>query len=98
MEGPNTYKSDKEQENNNSFFRVRSDRLIFFICILIASLFWALIKLSDVYSVNYSFRVTYSNAPPALRITKLGDSTLNLNLTARGFSILKMNLLTWKNL
>jgi len=92
MEGSNKYSSDKEQENNKSFFRVRNDRFIFFLCILIASLFWVLIKLSDVYSVNYSFKVTYNNVPPELRLTKLVDSTLNLNLTARGFSILKMNL------
>lgn len=92
MKGDTTYKSNKEQENNKSFFRVRSDRLIFFICIFIASLFWVLIKLSDVYSVNYSFKITYNNVPPELRLTKLDDSTLNLNLTARGFLILKMNI------
>lgn len=82
----------KEQKKNKSSFRFRTDRLIFVICILIAALFWLLIKLSDVYSVNYSFKVTYNNIPPALRLTKMVDSTLNLNLTARGFSILKMNL------
>jgi len=91
MRSTTTYNIDKEQKNSKSF-RFRSHQLIFIICILIASLFWLLIKLSDIYTVNYSFRVMYNNVPPALRLTKLVDSTLNLNLTARGFLILKMEL------
>jgi hypothetical protein len=92
MKSTTTYNTAKKQEKNKSPFRFRSDRLIFIICILFASLFWLLIKLSDVYSVNYSFRVTYNNVPSALRLTKMVDSTLDLNLTARGFAILKMNI------
>ena len=91
MRSTTTYNINNEQEKSKSF-RFRTHRLIFIICLLIASLFWLLIKLSDVYTVNYSFRVTYNNVPPALRLTKLVDSTLNLNLTAQGFSILKMEL------
>ncbi|MBC8320650.1 MAG: hypothetical protein H8E34_08000 [Bacteroidetes bacterium] len=92
MNSSNTYNTVKEQDKNKPFFQFRSNRLIFLICILIATLFWLLIKLSDVYSVNYDFRVTYNNAPPDSRLTKVIDSTLNLNLTARGFAILKMSL------
>ncbi len=87
-----TYNSDKTQENKASIFRFKSDRLIFFICILIAIVFWLLIKLSDVYTVENSFKLTYSNDPAGFRVTELVDSTLDLNLTARGFAILKMNL------
>lgn len=86
------YHSEKDRNSKQSFFRFRSDRLIFIICIFIASLFWLLIKLSDNYTVNYSFKVSYNNVPAELRLTKIVDSTLNLNLTARGFAILKMNL------
>ena len=88
----NTYSPKKENAKSKSLFRLRSDRVIFFICILIASLFWSLIKLSGVYSTNYTFRVKYNNVPPDLRLTKIIDSTLDLSVTARGFSILKMNL------
>ena len=87
-----TYIPEKGNAKSKSLFRLRSDRLIFFICIIIASLFWSLIKLSDVYSSSYTFRVKYNNVPPDLRLTKLVDSTLDLSVTARGFSILKMNL------
>ena len=86
------YHSEKDRKKKQSFFRFRSDRLIFIICIFIASLFWLLIKLSDDYTVNYSFKVSYNNIPAELRLTKVVDSSLNLNLTARGFTILKMNL------
>lgn len=86
------YPSVRDRRTQQSLFRFGSDRLIFFICILIASLFWLLIKLSVVYSVNYTFRVSYSNISPELRLTKIVDSTLNLNLTTRGFTILKLNL------
>lgn len=92
MNSSATYNTDNVQEKNKSSFRVRSDRLIFIICILIASLFWVLIKLSDSYSVNYTFRVKYNNVPTDLRLTKMVDTTLNLSLSTRGFSILKMNL------
>ncbi len=87
---PTTYNPTKSK--SHSLFRLRSDRLIFFICILIASLFWVLIKLSDVYSTSYTFKVKYNNVPVDLRLTKLIDSTLDLSVTARGFSILKINL------
>ena len=87
-----TYNPEKGNAKSISLFRLRSDRLIFFICILIASLFWSLIKLSDVYSTSYTFDVKYNNVPPDLRLTKMVDSTLDLHVTARGFSILKMNL------
>ncbi len=87
-----TYNSKKEQKDGTPIFRLKSDRLIFLICILIAAIFWLLIKLSAVYTVDNSFQLSYTNEPSDLRVTKLVDSTLNLNLTARGFSILKMNL------
>ena len=87
-----TYNSDKTQEIKASIFRFKSDRLIFFICVFIATVFWLLIKLSDVYTVENSFKLTYSNDPAGYRVTELVDSTLNLNLTARGLAILKMRL------
>ncbi len=93
MDGTNdTYNSDNKHKKYKTFLGIRSDRLIFFICLLIASLFWLLIKLSGTYSVNYTFGVVYNSPPPSLRITKVIDSTLDLSLTARGFAILKMNL------
>ena len=93
MEGSTeVYNSDNKQKKYKYFLGIRSDRLLFIICLFIAALFWLLIKLSDIYSVNYSFALKYNNAPASLRLTRVIDSTLDISLTARGFAILKLNL------
>lgn len=92
MNGSEEYNSDNKAKKYKSFLGIRSDRLIFIICLFIASLFWLLIKLSDVYSVNYTFTVKYNNVPSSMRMTTVVDTTLDLSLTARGFAILKLNL------
>jgi len=88
------YNSEKDNKKGKPTFRLKADRFIFFICILIAAIFWLLIKLSDVYTVENAFELTYNNEPSGMRVTKLVDSTLKMNLTARGFLILKLNLFT----
>lgn len=70
----------------------RNDNIIFIICILIAALFWGLIKLSDFYTVNYAFNIKYQNIPAEKQLTLMHDSTINVNFRARGFAILKLNL------
>ncbi len=88
----NKYSIFKESGQLGLLNDIGSGRLIFFICLLTAVLFWFLIKLSDVYTVNYSFKVRYENAPTSVRLTKVIDTTLDLSLTARGFDILKLNM------
>lgn len=72
--------------------RYHGERFVFIICVFIATSFWLLIKLSEVYNVNYDLNIKYQNPPSELRLTKVFDTTLNLNLTARGFAVLQMNL------
>lgn len=72
--------------------RGKNDNLIFIISIVIAAFFWIMIKLADEYSVDYSFRVEYSNIPVEKRLTTIVDSTIDVGLTARGFTILRLNL------
>ena len=73
------------RESNN-------DNVIFIICIVMAAVFWALIKLSDLYTVSYTFHVAYDNIPAQKQLTGLSDSTINVNFTARGFTILRLNM------
>ncbi len=87
-----TYNSVEENRNRAPLFPFKSDRLVFIICILIAAVFWLLIKLSGEYTVENTLKIKFGNEPPGLRVTKMIDSTLSLSLTARGFSILRMNL------
>ena len=70
----------------------KNDNIIFFICIVIAFVFWGLIKLSEVYNVTYAFNIEYNNIPVEKRLTKLIDSTVHVNFNARGFMVLRLNL------
>jgi hypothetical protein len=54
-------------------------------------LFWGLIKLSEVYTEDFVFKINYVNVPPEKQLTKLADSTLVVNIEAQGFAILKLN-------
>ena len=70
----------------------KNDNLVFVICLIIASIFWLLIKLSAVYNESYSFRVSYYNVPEGKNLSKIIDSTLNVKIRAKGFTILRLNL------
>ncbi|NOX86606.1 MAG: hypothetical protein GXO86_11700, partial [Chlorobi bacterium] len=70
----------------------KSDNLVFLICIIIASIFWLLIKLSAVYNETYHFRVNYYNVPEGRNMSRIIDSTLDVTIKAKGFAILRLNL------
>jgi hypothetical protein len=70
--------------------KMKRDHFIFFLCLVIASLFWLLIKLSGVYTVTYVFNVDYNHEPVQKRMTSQVDSTLTVNVTARGFALVEM--------
>lgn len=92
MKVRNTYTSEKNSTADYfSFFRkIKRDHFIFFMCVVIATLFWFLIKLSDVYTVTYVFDVNYNNVPVEKRLTSITDSTLTIDVTARGFALVEM--------
>lgn len=69
----------------------RNDNIIFIVCLVIAALFWALIKLSEVYTENFVFGVNYINTPAEKQLTRLDDSTISVNIEAQGFVILRLN-------
>jgi YbbR domain-containing protein len=70
----------------------RRDNLIFLLCLIIAASFWLLVKLSDYYAVSYNLKVKYINVPEEKRLTKIIDTTLTVNFTAKGYEILKLRL------
>ena len=70
----------------------RNDKWIFFTAVFVSVLFWVLIKLSDPYTVPYTLQVNYSNVPKEKRLIYISDSSVNVNVTARGFEILELNL------
>lgn len=71
---------------------MKNDNIIFIICLVIAFVFWGLIKLSKFYEVSYIFNIQYTNVPVDKRLTSMTDSTLQAEFRARGFFILRINL------
>lgn len=71
----------------------KNDNIIFIICLVIAFVFWGLIKLAEVYNVTYTFKLNYENVPVEKRLTSMVDSTLDVNFSARGFMIMRLNIL-----
>ncbi len=86
------YGGGNEGKNGKQKLHIKNSRLVFLICVLIAAFFWLLINLSNVYTIDNSFTVSYKNEPDNFRVTKLIDSTLSVRITARGFLILKLDL------
>lgn len=78
--------------------KMKSDQVLFIICMVIAFVFWGLIKLSDQYNTTYTFHVDYSNAPANKKLTQYIDSTINLSIKSRGFKILELELFEDMNL
>ncbi len=70
----------------------KNDNIIFIICLFIAFVFWGLIKLAEVYDVSYTFKIKYQNVPVEKKLTSMIDSTLDVNFSARGFMILRLNM------
>ena len=72
----------------------KSNYFIFLFCVLIATFFWLLIKLSDTYTEIYEFQVDIENAPSDQRLTTLSDSSIKISINANGFKMLKLNLMS----
>jgi hypothetical protein len=81
----------KSKKSLDSKVRLRRiDNLIFIICIVIAAAFWTLIKLSEFYTESFSLKVSYINIPEGKKLTALDDSTVSININARGYTLFRM--------
>ena len=63
---------------------------IFFICFTISLFIWFLIKMSQDYTTDINFPVTYTNSPNGQILTHTYDSIVSIKLTARGFDLLNL--------
>jgi len=71
----------------------RSNHLTFIIFIIISSVFWLLIKLSQEYSQTYDMQIIYKDVPANKLLTQKIDSTVKFNIKARGFYLVELSLL-----
>jgi hypothetical protein len=87
-----TGRRENGQHTEIEQYRRKKDHFAFLVCVLLAALFWLLIKLSSVYSVNYPLQIRYTNEPKDYLVTQLIDSTVNINVKADGYKVLDLLL------
>ncbi len=94
----------KESSNPNDIYREpenkatakkKSSRPVFLICLLLATLFWILIKLSANYSVTYPLKVKYEHIPEGKLLAASEDSIVNVSFKSDGYNLLDL-LITGK--
>ena len=63
---------------------------VFLICLLLATLFWILIKLSADYSVTYPLKVRYEHIPEGKLLASSEDSVVNVSFKSDGYNLLDL--------
>jgi hypothetical protein len=87
------YYSTGKLLSNKSVEKNRSDYVVFATFLVISTILWLLIKLSQEYSVSYNMHIYYKDAPKDKLITQEIDSTVAFNITASGFYLLKISFM-----
>jgi YbbR domain-containing protein len=72
-------------------FRRNQKVYVFFICFLIAALFWLLLVLTKDYSSSLHVKVSYSNFPPGLVPVNRLPNRFFLNIRASGYNLISMD-------
>ncbi len=68
----------------------KRDTPIFLICLMLATLFWILIKLSADYSVTYPLKIKYENIPNDKLLGASEDSIVNVSFKSDGYNLLDL--------
>jgi hypothetical protein len=93
METPDKIRKPKRVAKMASSARFGlNNNFIFFICLLIATFAWLLIKLSDTYTVTYNLNINYTELPVDQKITAIADSNVNISFTTNGFTLMNLEL------
>ncbi len=74
--------------------RNRNKLSVFLIFVLVSTILWLLIKLSDEYTVGVSLPLYYDEIPSNKTLVEKTDEYLNFTVTSRGFVIFKTIYLT----
>jgi len=68
----------------------KSDPPVFLICLLLATIFWILIKLSADYSVTYPLKIRYEHIPEGKMLAASEDSIVNVSFKSDGYNLLDL--------
>lgn len=63
---------------------------VFLICLLLATLFWILVKLSASYSVTYPLKVKFEHIPEGKMLVATEDSVVNVSFKSDGYNLLDL--------
>jgi len=69
---------------------------IFILCVIIATFIWVLIKLSSVYSTEFTFPVKYTNSPEKLILVNDINKFIQIGLEEQGFALARLKYFTRK--
>jgi hypothetical protein len=79
--------SPKEgKENDKRRIRV----VIYFICVLLSTFFWLMIKLSQDYTIGIDVPVVFTGIPAEYAVSGQNVKTLHATVSDRGFELLRM--------
>ncbi|MBU1368436.1 MAG: hypothetical protein KJ578_14865 [Bacteroidetes bacterium] len=75
----------------------RKQLMVFLFFLLLSSLFWLLIKLSDKYTIVQTFDLRFTDIPAEQWMPKQESQEIRLSISTTGFNILKFRLLKSSN-
>lgn len=61
---------------------------VFVFCVIISALMWLFTELTKDYTDVVKYKLRFENVPDGLILTRAGDSTLEVTLSAQGFDLL----------
>lgn len=82
-------RNDQEHELvAKRLFGLRQKVYVILLCIVLSSLLWLLIKLSQTYNEVKDFRINYTGVPQDKVLAGSSDSVLTLTIKTKGFKLL----------
>jgi len=82
-------KENKSKPNKSKLFFLKwianNDLKVFLLSLLISTIIWSVMKLSDENTYEYKLILNYTDIPEELLIINKPDSIVTLNLTSQGF-------------
>ncbi len=77
--------------------KYRNKLSVFLICVIISFFMWSLIKLSRIYDAPVKYSITLQNIPSDKVLVKSVDTTITLNMRARGLELYSLMFNPSKN-
>ena|GEM_PF-403864 len=75
---------------NNKLPKKKRKRPVFLFCLLLATFFWILVKLSNQYSATYPLKVKYEHIPLGKMLVASNDTVVNVSFKTDGYNLLAL--------